>query len=140
MPFEARNSGLIKVEFCARNSPDSTVCIPIVQPWVLQRVMGSAREGTMDGMEWNGGAYGAGLLGCRGEKSLNAAKKFHPGTIHLPATLLPFCFCHILLPSFLTFLAWPMTDGGGGIKWRTQRKTWGRSETVVTFLITRERA
>ena len=68
----------------------------------------------MDGMEERNGPYGGGWLGgcSRGEKSLNAAKKFHPAraaeegrnqaTIHLQRSLPPsvsalfFCLISLL--------------------------------------------
>ena len=113
MPFEAHNSGQIKVEFCARNSPDSTVCIPIVQPWVLQRVMGSAREGTMDGMEWRPiWSWLAGLLGCRGGKKLECGKEVSPRNHSSPCNAPPLLFLPYS-PAFLPYFSCMAND-----RWR----------------------
>ena len=124
MPFEARNSGLIKVEFSARNSSYSTVCTPIVHLWVLQRVMGSAREGTMDGMEWR--PIWSWLAGLQRGKKLECGKEVSPRNHSSPCNAPPLLFLPYS-PAFLTYFSCMAND-----RWRRgnqmedTRKTWGK--------------
>ena len=95
-------------------------------------------------VEWKNGPYGDGWLPppvavLQRGKSLNAAKKFCPGNHLSPAAAATaLCFCLILspfsLPSFLSLLAWQMTDGGGNQKEKGTRKGQIRSGLRINLI------